>query len=151
MHLLCRMVEQLRFLDLQLKRLFSLGQSRCPFQPYVGVCWICFCCKVVLTYLKFLLQLGMKFDRVRSETIALHVFPFNSEKKRGGVAVKRVMASFYHLYDLNLVMGRILFRFFMVKIILKAHQCVSFCMHCSKDSCQALNDFCFSILIWRTD
>ncbi|KAK9232639.1 hypothetical protein WN943_022887 [Citrus x changshan-huyou] len=59
--------------------------------------------------LSWAVKLGMKFDRVRSETTVLHVFPFNSEKKRGGVAVKRVMASFYHLYDLNLVMGRILF------------------------------------------
>lgn len=40
--------------------------------------------------LSWAVKLGMKFDRVRSETIALHVFPFNSEKKRGGVAVKRI-------------------------------------------------------------
>ncbi|XP_010276717.1 PREDICTED: calcium-transporting ATPase 10, plasma membrane-type [Nelumbo nucifera] len=33
-------------------------------------------------------KLGMKFDRVRSESSILHVFPFNSEKKRGGVAVQ---------------------------------------------------------------
>ncbi|KAL9462807.1 hypothetical protein AB3S75_000751 [Citrus x aurantiifolia] len=40
--------------------------------------------------LSWAVKLGMKFDRVRSETTVLHVFPFNSEKKRGGVAVKRI-------------------------------------------------------------
>ncbi|XP_021895927.1 calcium-transporting ATPase 9, plasma membrane-type [Carica papaya] len=33
-------------------------------------------------------KLGMEFDVVRSESSIIHVFPFNSEKKRGGVAVK---------------------------------------------------------------
>ncbi|KAH9624541.1 hypothetical protein KSS87_017751 [Heliosperma pusillum] len=33
-------------------------------------------------------QLGMKFETVRSEAITLHVSPFNSEKKRGGVALQ---------------------------------------------------------------
>ncbi|GMN55260.1 hypothetical protein TIFTF001_024379 [Ficus carica] len=32
--------------------------------------------------------LGMNFEVARSESSILHVFPFNSEKKRGGVAVK---------------------------------------------------------------
>ncbi|KAK9099789.1 hypothetical protein Scep_023219 [Stephania cephalantha] len=32
-------------------------------------------------------KLGMKFEVVRSQSEVLHVFPFNSEKKRGGVAV----------------------------------------------------------------
>lgn len=40
--------------------------------------------------LSWAVKLGMKFDRVRSETTVLHVFPFNSEKKRGGVAVKQI-------------------------------------------------------------
>lgn len=40
-------------------------------------------------------QLGMKFDVVRSESTILHVIPFNSEKKRGGVAVKQVINKFY--------------------------------------------------------
>ncbi|KAG6725804.1 hypothetical protein I3843_02G038800 [Carya illinoinensis] len=39
--------------------------------------------------LSWAIMLGMKFDVVRSESVVLHVFPFNSEKKRGGVAVKR--------------------------------------------------------------
>ncbi|KAF5451906.1 hypothetical protein F2P56_026962 [Juglans regia] len=39
--------------------------------------------------LSWAIMLGMKFDVVRSESAVLHVFPFNSEKKRGGVAVKR--------------------------------------------------------------
>lgn len=33
-------------------------------------------------------QLGMKFDVVRSESIILHVSPFNSTKKRGGLALR---------------------------------------------------------------
>ncbi|WCJ28540.1 calcium-transporting ATPase putative [Euphorbia peplus] len=33
-------------------------------------------------------KLGMKFDVVKSQSKVLHVFPFNSEKKRGGVAVQ---------------------------------------------------------------
>ncbi|XP_024029814.1 calcium-transporting ATPase 9, plasma membrane-type isoform X1 [Morus notabilis] len=39
--------------------------------------------------LSWAMELGMKFDIIRSETIVLHVFPFNSEKKRGGVALKQ--------------------------------------------------------------
>lgn len=35
-------------------------------------------------------QIGMNFETARSDSTILHVFPFNSEKKRGGVAVKRV-------------------------------------------------------------
>ncbi|KAF4347575.1 hypothetical protein G4B88_009931 [Cannabis sativa] len=42
--------------------------------------------KAILTWA---LMLGMKFDVIRSETTILHVFPFNSEKKRGGVALKQ--------------------------------------------------------------
>ncbi|KAG7582787.1 Cation-transporting P-type ATPase N-terminal [Arabidopsis suecica] len=34
-------------------------------------------------------KLGMKFDTIRSESAIIHAFPFNSEKKRGGVAVLR--------------------------------------------------------------
>ncbi|KAJ9557670.1 hypothetical protein OSB04_012284 [Centaurea solstitialis] len=33
-------------------------------------------------------NLGMNFDAVRAESSIVHAFPFNSEKKRGGVAVK---------------------------------------------------------------
>ncbi|CAL5025576.1 unnamed protein product [Urochloa decumbens] len=33
------------------------------------------------------LKLGMKFNETRSKSSILHVFPFNSEKKRGGVAL----------------------------------------------------------------
>ncbi|PON71059.1 P-type ATPase [Trema orientale] len=40
--------------------------------------------------LSWAVKLGMKFDVIRSESAVLHVLPFNSEKKRGGVAVKRV-------------------------------------------------------------
>ncbi|XP_054806665.1 calcium-transporting ATPase 8, plasma membrane-type-like isoform X2 [Prosopis cineraria] len=34
------------------------------------------------------IKMGMNFEAVRSESSIIHVFPFNSEKKRGGVAVK---------------------------------------------------------------
>nr|XP_043619549.1 calcium-transporting ATPase 8, plasma membrane-type-like [Erigeron canadensis]XP_043619550.1 calcium-transporting ATPase 8, plasma membrane-type-like [Erigeron canadensis] len=34
-------------------------------------------------------NLGMNFEVVRSESSIIHAFPFNSEKKRGGVAVRR--------------------------------------------------------------
>lgn len=34
------------------------------------------------------IQLGMNFEAVRSESSIIHVFPFNSLKKRGGVAVQ---------------------------------------------------------------
>ncbi|KAF5461682.1 hypothetical protein F2P56_017761 [Juglans regia] len=34
------------------------------------------------------LKLGMSFEAIRSESSVIHVFPFNSEKKRGGVALK---------------------------------------------------------------
>ncbi|KAJ0007800.1 hypothetical protein Pint_30513 [Pistacia integerrima] len=41
--------------------------------------------------LSWAVKLGMKFDIARSETTVLRVFPFNSEKKRGCVALKRVV------------------------------------------------------------
>nr|XP_048333648.1 calcium-transporting ATPase 9, plasma membrane-type isoform X1 [Ziziphus jujuba var. spinosa] len=34
------------------------------------------------------IKLGMNYEAVRTESSILHVFPFSSEKKRGGVAVK---------------------------------------------------------------
>ncbi|KAF3430971.1 hypothetical protein FNV43_RR25701 [Rhamnella rubrinervis] len=39
--------------------------------------------------LSWVVRLGMNFDVIKSKTTVLHVFPFNSEKKRGGVALKR--------------------------------------------------------------
>ncbi|XP_050220475.1 calcium-transporting ATPase 8, plasma membrane-type-like [Mercurialis annua] len=33
-------------------------------------------------------KMGMKFQDVRSESTIIHVFPFNSQKKRGGLALK---------------------------------------------------------------
>nr|GEV62285.1 hypothetical protein [Tanacetum cinerariifolium] len=35
----------------------------------------------------------MNFDAIKSESSIIHAFPFNSEKKRGGVAVKRLRRS----------------------------------------------------------
>ncbi|XP_027187299.1 calcium-transporting ATPase 9, plasma membrane-type-like isoform X2 [Cicer arietinum] len=40
--------------------------------------------------LSWAMKLGMNFELIRSNSKILHVFPFNSEKKRGGVAVKLV-------------------------------------------------------------
>ncbi|XP_047170704.1 calcium-transporting ATPase 8, plasma membrane-type-like [Vigna umbellata] len=34
------------------------------------------------------IKLGMHFDDVRSQSSVVHVFPFNSDKKRGGVAIQ---------------------------------------------------------------
>ncbi|XWS52308.1 hypothetical protein CRYUN_Cryun11dG0057000 [Craigia yunnanensis] len=38
--------------------------------------------------LNWAIKLGMNFDAVRSGSSIFHVFPFNSEKKRGGVAIR---------------------------------------------------------------
>ncbi|XP_031396233.1 calcium-transporting ATPase 9, plasma membrane-type-like isoform X3 [Punica granatum] len=38
--------------------------------------------------LSWAVKLGMKFEAMKSESTVLQVFPFNSEKKRGGVALK---------------------------------------------------------------
>ncbi|CAH9110339.1 unnamed protein product [Cuscuta europaea] len=38
--------------------------------------------------LQFGVKIGMNFDAIRSESAIIHAFPFNSEKKRGGVAVR---------------------------------------------------------------
>lgn len=43
-------------------------------------------------------KLGLKFDVVKSESIVLHVSPFNSTKKRGGVAVKGKTGSKVHVH-----------------------------------------------------
>ncbi|KAJ1429225.1 P-type ATPase [Sesbania bispinosa] len=40
--------------------------------------------------LSWAVKLGMNFGLIRSTSTVLHVFPFNSEKKRGGVALKLV-------------------------------------------------------------
>ena len=45
---------------------------------------------MILHILFFFMQLGMAFDTVRSGSSIIHAFPFNSEKKRGGVAVRLV-------------------------------------------------------------
>ncbi|KAK4394994.1 Calcium-transporting ATPase 9, plasma membrane-type [Sesamum angolense] len=43
-------------------------------------------------------KLGMKFDVVKSESIVLHVSPFNSTKKRGGVALRGQTESKVHIH-----------------------------------------------------
>ncbi|XP_059302945.1 calcium-transporting ATPase 9, plasma membrane-type isoform X2 [Lycium ferocissimum] len=43
-------------------------------------------------------KIGMKFDVVRSESIVLHVSPFNSTKKRGGVAIRKQSGSRIHIH-----------------------------------------------------
>ncbi|KAK7329119.1 hypothetical protein VNO77_23265 [Canavalia gladiata] len=45
--------------------------------------------------LHWAIQLGMNFTAARSESSILHVFPFNSEKKRGGVAVQTADSSIH--------------------------------------------------------
>ncbi|KAL3528503.1 hypothetical protein ACH5RR_007825 [Cinchona calisaya] len=48
--------------------------------------------------LSWAVKLGMKFDVVRSESIVLHVSPFNSTKKRGGVALRGKSNSEVHIH-----------------------------------------------------
>ncbi|XP_027167823.1 calcium-transporting ATPase 9, plasma membrane-type [Coffea eugenioides] len=48
--------------------------------------------------LSWAVKLGMKFDVVRSESIVLHVSPFNSTKKCGGVAVRGKSNSEVHIH-----------------------------------------------------
>jgi len=43
----------------------------------------------------------MKFADVRSKSSVLSLFPFNSEKKRGGVAVQSVIISHAHSQNYN--------------------------------------------------
>lgn len=52
---------------------------------------------LVNSYIKF--QLGMHFDDVRSQSSTIHVFPFNSDKKRGGVAIQMVIIYWHFNYD----------------------------------------------------
>ncbi|KAL3632815.1 Calcium-transporting ATPase 9, plasma membrane-type [Castilleja foliolosa] len=48
--------------------------------------------------LQWAVKMGMKFDVVRAESIVLHVSPFNSTKKRGGVAVRGKNGSKVHVH-----------------------------------------------------
>ncbi|XP_028790899.1 calcium-transporting ATPase 9, plasma membrane-type-like [Neltuma alba] len=48
--------------------------------------------------LSWAVKLGMDFDLIRSHSIVLHVFPFNSEKKRGGVLLKQNVDSTVHIH-----------------------------------------------------
>ncbi|KAK6118714.1 hypothetical protein DH2020_047519 [Rehmannia glutinosa] len=48
--------------------------------------------------LQWAVKMGMKFDVVKSESIVLHVSPFNSTKKRGGVAVRGRTGSKVHIH-----------------------------------------------------
>ncbi|XP_022851194.1 calcium-transporting ATPase 9, plasma membrane-type-like [Olea europaea var. sylvestris] len=41
------------------------------------------------------INLGMDFDTVRSKSLIIHAFPFNSEKKKGGVALKLSNSEFH--------------------------------------------------------
>ncbi|KAK6796106.1 hypothetical protein RDI58_009561 [Solanum bulbocastanum] len=43
-------------------------------------------------------KIGMKFNVVRSQSMVLHVSPFNSTKKRGGVAVREQSGSQVHMH-----------------------------------------------------
>ncbi|OWM81911.1 hypothetical protein CDL15_Pgr007950 [Punica granatum] len=46
--------------------------------------------------LSWAVKLGMKFEAMKSESTVLQVFPFNSEKKRGGVALKVDSEAYIH-------------------------------------------------------
>ncbi|KAI9084488.1 hypothetical protein K1719_033476 [Acacia pycnantha] len=48
--------------------------------------------------LSWAVKLGMDFGRIRSSSAVLHVFPFNSEKKRGGVLLKQNVNSTVHIH-----------------------------------------------------
>ncbi|XP_054784018.1 calcium-transporting ATPase 9, plasma membrane-type-like isoform X1 [Prosopis cineraria] len=48
--------------------------------------------------LSWAVKLGMDFDLIRSNSTVLHVFPFNSEKKRGGVLLKQNVDSRVHIH-----------------------------------------------------
>ncbi|CAA0829544.1 Calcium-transporting ATPase 9- plasma membrane-type [Striga hermonthica] len=48
--------------------------------------------------LQWAVKLGMKFDVVKAESIVLHVSPFNSTKKRGGVALRGRTGSKVHVH-----------------------------------------------------
>lgn len=87
--LFARVVERQRSLGRQQKRLFFNGESRFHFKLFS--CLVAFLPKRKKNHSLILLQLGMNFEAVRSECSILHVFPFNSLKKRGGVAVQLVM------------------------------------------------------------
>lgn len=60
--------------------------------PLVTAQFSVFTSQIKCIYIKnyVLLQIGMKFDIIRSESTLHRVFPFNSEKKRGGVALRLV-------------------------------------------------------------
>jgi len=47
----------------------------------------------------------MNFTAARSESSIIHVFPFNSEKKRGGVAVQTV--HFYYTMQIFYLYSRL--------------------------------------------
>ncbi|XP_052620224.1 calcium-transporting ATPase 8, plasma membrane-type isoform X2 [Lactuca sativa] len=60
-------------------------------------------------------ELGMNFDVVRSECSIIYASPFNSEKKQGGVAVKRIIVWKQSLY-LLLSENSLCFMYFVIWI-----------------------------------
>lgn len=76
----------------------------------------------------------MDFEAVRSDSVIIHAFPFNSEKKRGGVAVKLVIS------DICLVM---LLMFSSTSYL----RCLEECRLC--DSPLSINTFRFGSLILK--
>lgn len=89
--ILNRVEERWRLLDHQLKKPFSSGG---PMYLYYFLYLLDFYfylfSKNKFDMLTSLWQIGMNFDAIRRSSSIIHVFPFNSEKKRGGVALKLV-------------------------------------------------------------
>ncbi|GAB2268483.1 Calcium-transporting ATPase 9, plasma membrane-type [Dionaea muscipula] len=106
-------------------------------------------------------KLGMKFDAVRSEAIVLHVSPFNSEKKRGGIALQltnadvhihwkgaaeMVLASCTHFLDANGGMksmdnDKSFFKEVIDDMAAKSLRCVAFAYKpCDKDKVPNTNE-----------
>lgn len=56
------------------------------------------CHWIIYIFIEYTWQLGMNFEFIRSNSTILHVFPFNSEKKRGGVMLKQVIIWWKHFW-----------------------------------------------------
>lgn len=84
--------------------------------------------------ISYTLQLGMDFDALKSESSAVQFFPFNSEKKRGGVAVKSVMF-FLFISSHSFCRSFALFLIFLLSLFLLVNQHPNdFLIHFQPDS-----------------
>ncbi|KAL5065907.1 hypothetical protein RYX36_027644 [Vicia faba] len=88
-----RMAMVLRFLDHQQKRQFYIGDFRSGFKLQFFLRFVELSAATNNHDYHIESQLGMDFEAVRSESSIIHVFPFNSDKKRGGVALQTLTPS----------------------------------------------------------